>query len=464
MAKPSSTLYIGLIKNILIAVFVAFFCFLAARIGMDLYISNVYLSEENKTERIESFVDELREYARDEEVSVLTTYKLADFAGSRRYYFILGYSEDSELLFSTDSDTEWQTGIGGVTVKYPTGEELVAAAQLNGRYSVELTDGELFVSVAEYSEYFRYDMANVISFLAAVIALGAVLVNYLRQIISRIKKLEKDVSEVSSGNTAHLIFSEGRDEISSLSENVEKMRRTMLLTLEREREAMDANKELVTSMSHDIRTPLTVLLGYLDMMKTVTESNHLLHGYVLSSEKTALRLKNLSDDMFKYSLAFGDVGSKIELEEYDARTLAEQMLSEHILLLIEKGYNVELDSFDGCIEEGALFRTDPPNLMRIIDNIFSNMRKYADPKQPIKISARRVGANLVIFEFKNSVLRDNYGAESNRIGLKTCVKLAKFIAEGFSYDLNDDEFVAKLSLKMIIPKNDTEKGQGNDKL
>lgn len=452
MSTPSSTLYFGLLKNIFIAVFVALFCFLAVRIGLDLYMNHIYLSEEQKKERIDSFVSELQDFATEEEVSSLTTYKIADEANSKSYYFLLGYDEGGEILFSTDVDFFWQNG--GVTVKYPTREELIISAQQNGLFKIQLTDGELTVAVAEYKEYFNYDLANVLSFMAAVIALGVVLVNYLRQIISRIKKLEKDVSVVSSGDTSHLIFSEGRDEISSLSENVEKMRRTMLLTLEREREAMDANKELVTSMSHDIRTPLTVLLGYLDMMKTQTSGDKVLHGYVLSSENTAMRLKNLSDDMFKYSLAFGDVGSKIELEEYDARTLAEQMLSEHILLLIENGYDVKLDSFDGYIEDGALFRTDPPNLMRIIDNIFSNIRKYADPKKPIKISARRVGDDLVIFEFRNSVLRDNYGAESNRIGLKTCVKLAKFIAEGFSYELDEDEFVAKLSLKMIMPKKD----------
>lgn len=449
--EAPSTLYLGLIKNIAISVFVAFFCYLAVRIGMDLYINKSYLAEENKSERLSLFINELEEFVDGEDITHATFYKLAEWASDEKYRYMLVYDDEGELIFSTEIKSAGQNG-GGVTVGYPTVEELAAMAQSNGSVTVLLEDGSvIYVSVAEYSEYFYYDMANVLSLLAAVLALGVVLVNYFRQIISRIKKLEREVSIVSSGNTEHLIFTEGRDEISSLSEMVERMRRAMLVNLEREREAREANKELVTSMSHDIRTPLTVLLGYLDMMKTQTGDDEVLHSYVISSEKTAMRLKTLSDEMFKYSLAFGDVGAGVDLEEYDARTLAEQMLSEHVLLLMENGYDVRLENIDNNIEEGSFLLTDAPNLMRIIDNIFSNIRKYADPAKPIVISARRVGGSVVIFEFRNSILKDNHGAESNRIGLRTCVKLAKFIAEGFSYDTDGDEFVAKLSIKLIPP-------------
>ena len=449
--EAPSTLYLGLIKNIVISVFVAFFCYLAVRIGMDLYINQSYLSEENRTERLSVFISEIEELVDDEDITYPTFYKLAEWASGENYRYMLVYDGEGELMFSTEPKSMGQNG-GGVTVGYPTVDELAAMARGNGSHSLSLDDGSvIYVYVSEYSEYFYYDMANVLSLLAAVIALGVVLVHYLGLIISRIKKLEREVSIVSSGNTEHLIFTEGRDEISSLAEMVERMRRAMLVNLDREREAREANKELVTSMSHDIRTPLTVLLGYLDMMKSQTGDDEVLHGYVVSSEKTAMRLKTLSDEMFKYSLAFGDVGAGVNLEEYDARTLVEQMLSEHVLLLMENGYDVRLGDLADNIEEGSMLLTDAPNLMRIIDNIFSNIRKYADPERPILISARRVGGSVVTFEFRNGILKDNHGAESNRIGLRTCVKLAKFIAEGFSYETDGDEFVARLSIKLIPP-------------
>lgn len=449
LLETPSTLYLGLIKNLVIGVFVAFFCYFVVLIGMNFFINNIYLSEGSKQDRVEEYIADLQDFVDGEAISSEDFDKISGWAQDNRYIYLLLYNEDNTLFFASDKDSE---DTGGATVGYPSRDELIAAAMAGGLHSVELTDGTLLVSVAEYSEYRYYDIANVLSFVTAFIALGVVLVNYIRQIISRIKKLEGDVSTVAAGNTEHLIFVEGRDEISGLSEGVERMRRAMLLNLEREREAMDANKELVTSMSHDIRTPLTVLLGYLDMMKTQTEDDEVLHGYVLSSEKTAMRLKQLSDDMFQYSLAFGDVGSKIELEEYDARTLTEQMLSEHILLLMEQGYEVKLDNFDEHLDEGSVLLTDAPNLMRIIDNVFSNIYKYADPKQPIEIRAKRVGNSIVTFEFKNSVRKDNFAAESNRIGLKTCAKLARFIAEGFSCDNDGDTFTAKLSLKITAPR------------
>ena len=119
---------------------------------------------------------------------------------------------------------------------------------------------------------------------------------------------------------------------------------------------MDANAELVTSMSHDIRTPLTVLLGYLNVMKLRAPDEEMM-SYINASEKTALRLKKLSDDMFSYFLLFGGGATEVDMQEYDAYTLFDQMLSEHVLLLREQGYNVELDIADILTDTKILMQT-----------------------------------------------------------------------------------------------------------
>jgi signal transduction histidine kinase len=180
-----------------------------------------------------------------------------------------------------------------------------------------------------------------------------------------------------------------------------------------------------------------------------------MRGYIEATENTAMRLKHLSDDMFKYSLAFGDIKKTVKLEEYDFIMLNEQIFSEHFLLMRENGYDIQVEVLGDEIREGTLVRTDAPNLMRIVDNIFSNIRKYADKNFPI-IFIMRADKDELIMECRNKIQTDTEGAESNGIGLKTCVRLGSLVAKKFEYHRDGDEFVTRLVLEIKSPQENEE--------
>ena len=184
-------------------------------------------------------------------------------------------------------------------------------------------------------------------------------------------------------------------------------------------------------------------MGYIEMMKAHEGCDEVMESYILATESTALRLKQLADNMFRYSLAFGGTEDSVKLEEYDALTLFEQMFSEHFLLMREMGYDIRVKSLGDAIKPGSTVRTDAPNMMRIVDNVFSNLRKYADLNEPITFAAS-VNEGKLVLEFKNKVRTDTDGAESNGIGLKTCVRLASLIAERFEYSREGDYFLCRL--------------------
>jgi signal transduction histidine kinase len=284
----------------------------------------------------------------------------------------------------------------------------------------------------------------------AILMLSVSLGFGFRHILIRIKRLESDVNIVSHINMNHQIVCEGEDEIGFLSRNVENMRITILENLEKERDARDANTELITAMSHDIRTPLTVLLGYIDMLKNYDGCDETVRSYVAATERTAQRLKELSDDMFKYSLAFTDPERETEITEYEAKMLFDQLLSEHVLLLSESGYTVNMGNELSLIDDNATVYTDPQNLMRVIDNIFQNIYKYADKEKPVDISIK-CDRKEITFCFRNGIQRDPTEAESNRIGLKTCERLCRFIASEFSYENDGEYFTVKLRLSFGKP-------------
>lgn len=494
-----SSLYLRLFCIIIIGAFMGVGVYALSRLISNSYISTTYLSAENKTVREKEHIDRLQAYISENALTSENMKEISEWSKSNRYVYLLLYKDD-ELFFTSDmiipdkptddgdegdgggndgaqdgsGGENGDTGTGdgtedgaeggtdgenggasgegsgsqggsGITVDYPTREELYAYAAANDQYVVELEDGMLLASVADFSEYFYYDLSNIISIILAMVVLGFVILNYFRQIIAKIKRLEADVTIVTQTNMNHKIHSRGYDEISKLSGNVENMRISMLENLEGERAARAANTELITAMSHDIRTPLTVLFGYLDMMKSEAEDSSVLSEYISASEKTAIRLKMLCDDMFKYSLVFGDSDEIPELEDYDAVVLFEQILSEHILLLSESGYKIEVETpeISGELE----VRTNAQSLMRIIDNIFSNLRKYADIKEPINVKISLEGDTLAL-RIYNKRRVDIHNVESNGIGMKTCVRLAYLAGGTFQYGAKGKRFVSELMVKI----------------
>ena len=447
-----NSLYLGLFVTISLGLLCAFFTYSGIRKVSRIVISEYYNTEENRLEREAAYFSSLQHFCRVNEISGNDTERIAKWTDENRYVYLLIY-KDEEIYFSSDMSTNSKsdpTFMGGI-VSFPSREELVAAAEKNDMYELVLTDCSLFASVAEFTDYLYLDLSHLLSLMAAVMIFGIFLIIYVSRIISRIKRLERDVAIVSGGEMTHTISNNGRDEIATLSENVENMRISIIDKLNREREIKEANNELVASISHDLRTPLTVLIGYIDMMKNHKECRGDILEYVTASENTAMRLKRLSDDMFKYSLAFGEPDGGVNLECYDASTLVDQLLSEHMLLLSERGFEIEERNV-GRSFDGLKVYTDAPNLMRIIDNIFSNISKYADSAFPVEFTINRAGKSLIL-EIKNKIKSDPSKVESNGIGLKTCVRLSRLIADSFNYGEEDGYFVCRLALKLRSEDN-----------
>lgn len=444
LSEKYESLYFGLFANIILGALLAALIYGVIAIASGLVIDLYYTSDKSKDARREQYAHDLQEYVDNNTLSIEDTDKLSEWARNNRYVYILVYKE-GRLVFTSDTQQEGGEALGGVAV-YPDREELVAEALANDAFPIIFSDGKALAAFSDYREDFVRGAWTLVAILLAFFVFTLTLIIYLRQVIGRIKRLESDVTVVSYVNMNHKVVCEGEDEIARLSKNVETMRNSLIESIKKERDAREANTELVTSMSHDIRTPLTVLMGYLEMMRERAEGDEIMRGFVQASEKTAVRLKELSDDMFKYMLAFGDTGKGIKLERYDATTLILQLLSEHLVLLTERGYTHTLDSIPSFKDTDMLL-TDPPNLMRIIDNIFSNLYKYADSSEPIEISVERE-ERLVRISFRNKIKLDTEGAESNGIGIKTCKRLAEFVLKSFEYKIDGEYYSTVLTIKM----------------
>ena len=97
--------------------------------------------------------------------------------------------------------------------------------------------------------------------------------------------------------------------------------------------------------------------------------------------------------------------------------------------------------------------TDAPNLMRIFDNVFSNLEKYADKDYTV-VFTRRISDGKLYLECKNKIGKQSREVESNGIGLKNCVRLGSMIAEKFEYGTEGDTFFCRLVIGLIEPDSE----------
>ncbi len=477
VVKKLSSLRVHFLVVFFFAVLIGLSVYFTLDLLATAYIDTVYINEENKKEREKQYLIDLQKFIDENKVSLKDTSRISAWVRENKYVYLL-ISKEGEIFFTSDDaitdendkgsstpdggtgDTdeggttdadgkeseEGSSTSGGVTVKYPSREELLEYAKANEVHIIELADGPAVASFAEFTEYLYYDVVNIVAIVVAFVVLLSIMLFYIKRVTGRILDLGEDVNAVAAGNTSSVISISGNDEIAELAANVENMRSSMVENYEKEKAALNANSELITSMSHDIRTPLTVLLGYLDVMRASAEGDAQMQEYIKAAESTALRLKKLSDDMFGYLLVFGNPNTTAELEKFDAETLIGQMLSEHILLIGESGYNVDTSSMDSGSLTGKSIVTDPQSLVRIFDNAFSNLYKYADKEKPIKISVS-AGACEIIVRISNHIRRDGEKVESNGIGLRTCKKLAEQIGAGFEFGGDESTYFVKLTLQ-----------------
>jgi signal transduction histidine kinase len=318
---------------------------------------------------------------------------------------------------------------------------------------VSFADGDYYVYINVYKEQHFYRLMLWIRMLLCVSVLIIIVTVYNRKVIKRMIRLSDEVQQVSEGDLDAVIDPTSNDEIGRLALNVDTMRNSIVERLQSEKAAWDANTELITAMSHDIRTPLTSLIGYIDIIESGRwSSEEEVKKYIASCREKAFQLKDLSDKLFQYFLVFGSADTEKEYEIYDAGILLQQILTEHAAELIKYGYNID---FDYNLPDGIKMKADISTLRRLFDNLTANLMKYADKSYHIRISVV-LENDYITVRMINNVLSVSKKVESNKIGLKTCEKICMDMGGDFFYKETENIFTVRASLPVYEGYDETE--------
>lgn len=422
--KPLFVLLLGLVLGVCV-------CLLANFTGEQI-IERSYMSDKAVLKRTNRAAQEFQSFVRQNSISTRDTDMLARWGESRKNYYIMLYHDQRQIL-----EIGWWGADSAAVDAYSLKEQMASVV-----YPIVFRDGTFYAVIYDNSD--SGALRSVVDRFAgcwAARVLALTLLAYNRRSRASRRHLA-EVQSIGAGNLYLQLEPKGRDEISQLTASVEQMRLSLLRKTSEEQRALQQNSDLITAMSHDIRNPLTALLGYLDLAKNGQyRSEDELQSYLDAAYGKAEQLKTLTDELFRYSLLFGCKELPMQMESYDARLLLEQLLGESRVQLQQQGFMVQLL----LPQQEVQIEADVMYLKRVLDNLFDNIRKYADPAQSVAIAALIEDGALHIC-LSNSVNPASGRIESNKIGLRTCAKIMAQMAGGFKRYTENGKFTAEVIL------------------
>ena len=280
-------------------------------------------------------------------------------------------------------------------------------------------------------------LASAAVFLVLFLSLFGQKIAYLITIIKGVDMLGKQEME-------YHISVEGNDEFTQLAESINYLSASQRELRQQEEQLRTEREALIRALSHDIRTPLTSILSYSDYLE---KKEHLtqeeMREYLALMQVKAEQIRVLTDRL---------LGKRQENRERieDGRLLMEQLTAEWEEIL-EESFSCQADLKD-C---GAFCGNfDVSQLRQILDNLASNVEKYADPEAPVILKIRTEGELLLLCQKNRIRSGELYQVESHGIGLDNIRRIAHGYQGNVEVRQENMEFQVRIALKI----------EGEDKL
>lgn len=366
-------------------------------------VDRCYSNSDYERKKNEEYVRKLREYVKKNRLSAYDAKALDTWVAQQKIIAIHIY-KDQIRVFDSEYPSEdlWKEEVASSDYEW-----LVY-------YPVKFSDGTAKVCILGMYEYQFYNGVLICSLVISFLFFLALVLTGIRRKMNDIRTLSREIEILEGGSLDYEITVKGHDEISILAEGIENMRLSFQNLIRQETELVQENQRIVTEMSHDLRTPITSMMLYLEILKKGNyKDSDQMKEYWDKIENKVRRMKQLTDHLFAYSLITGE--TEVVLEEPEIfEVLFYDLLSETCSYLEQKGFRTSFRV--EWIHRKIRISTE--YLLRIMDNITSNIMKYADPAAPVWISSVEEGTMAGI-TVENKILFLSEEVESTGIGIQS---------------------------------------------
>ena len=435
---PFRSLSIQLFLGVLLSLLISVLTFLLLyTLGNSLLDRTVY-GEKFSDAMADRQFRQLQSYVRKERITTDKLARLNAWCSRGKGVYLTVYQDDTLIYESPVAEAQTLDPDGF----HP------AAENAEREYTLSFSDG---VSAQAFLYYFAsevyYFWMVVISGLLAFAVFSFFFVSLIHRKLRYIQKLKTELDILAGGDLHYAVTVQGQDELSELAAGIDEMRRSILKHQQAEDEIRTANSQLVTAMSHDLRTPLTSLLAFLeildrDKVRDEEQRRHLIR----QSLSQTMSIKSMADKLFEYFLVYSSESEQPDMELRDADEVLGQFWQEYAFALESHGFRVEtaFGELRGRVEVNLEL------LRRAFDNLYANLVKYAEASEPIRISYARRDDQLVL-TIANQISAQRDRRESTNIGLNTCRRILRMLNGSFATKEENGVFNVELRLPLKDP-------------
>lgn len=412
-------LIIGITAGIFIIVFLYFG---SSNLLKQYFFSSGYFYDEEVNR-----IKELQKYVIDNKISAANARKLKKWAKERN------------ILEFTISRKEWLIFNFSYTEEVSPESIKINKQGWKSYYPVIFQDGEADVYIYEgYDRKYYYALFGISVIIGFAVCIG-IFISSIQEDITYIQQLKKEIDIISFGNLNKDVTIKGNDEISQLAYGLNQMRKKLKEKEQSEKELRQAQEKLVLGMSHDLRTPLTGLITYMEILKKQEQEGKVSKEYIDKAYDKIFLIKNLSDQMFEYFFIDSHKENILEAPEEVSSAIGDY-LSELCALLEYSGFLADTQYLQW---RPVLIQVNVDYMGRIVNNIISNLEKYGDKNQNIQIGIIYKQDWICVYIENGIAIPDSY-VEGTGIGLRNIALMMKQMGGKSEKQINKKTFVLKL--------------------
>lgn len=206
-----------------------------------------------------------------------------------------------------------------------------------------------------------------------------------------IKYISKEVKKIKSEGFGRTIELRGKDELTELCMSINEMSLELKQRIENEKKIENNKNELITNISHDLKTPLTSIIGYLELLNNKIFDEKDKEEYIKIAYNKSLRLRTLVNELFEYT-KLNSYDIKIQKNKFNISNLINQVVGESIIDFSEKNIEVRLEN---PYKELYSF-IDTKLIYRVFENLVKNAQKYSDPNSIFIVIVEEYSSNITI--------------------------------------------------------------------
>ena len=343
----------------------------------------------------------LQEYVSQNDIDVRDYQKLKNWATENDIDQLVVFRGEW-LLFDSEYENVVSEGAKKISLQF-----------MQSNYEILFADGKasVYVDVGGKERYEKILM--VVSILSGLAVCLLIFISGMHEDIIYIKTMEEQVSKIRSGDLQTEVTVSGKDELANLAQGLDEMRASLLKKEQTEAEMKAAQNKLALGMSHDLRTPLTGLITYLEILRQQKKNENSPDEFVEKSMEKALQIRQMSDDLFEYFQLTSKPEVKLE-EAEEAVSVFGDYLSEMYSWLQYSGFQVQMNIPE---RQPVCVRVNIDFVGRIVNNILSNMEKYADREKTVELGMVYTEDSVRIY-IQNAVSESRDQLEGTGMGTK----------------------------------------------